>query len=61
MFHRLRKIEKNIKTMKREMEDTKKNPMKLIKVKNAIFEINIWHVGKSKSDNTEKRISELKT
>lgn len=39
MFHRLRKIEKNIKTMKREMEDTKKDPMELLKVKNAIFEV----------------------
>lgn len=39
MFHRLRKIETNIKTMKREIEDTKKDPMELLKVKNAIFEI----------------------
>lgn len=55
MSHRLRKIEINIKTMKREMEDTKKNPIELLKVKNAIFEIkNILHVVKSKSDNTRK-------
>lgn len=62
ILHMLRKVEENVKTMKGEMEDTKKVQLKLLEVKNIIFEMkNIPHGIKSKSDNADEKIKEFKT
>lgn len=62
ILHMLKKVEENVKTMKGEMGDTKKVQLKLLEVKNIIFEMkNIPHGIKSKSDNADEKIEEFKT